>query len=345
MHFGKSLGERLQKVPKWSNTLLLTGTLGAGKTTLLQGVLAGLDIHDSATSPTFSFVREYTTGQKTILHIDLYRLSEKNVSDGGAFFLEQIAEYDPEQTLFLVEWANLLPDAAPAYFGENAIALDITGTAADERTCEIVFENNKRIPLSQVGKLMTEFATPVHVQQHIQAVTTVAVTIAEALLQAGRAIDPELVHGAALCHDLVRYVDFPNFDDLAHYQEEITEQKLETWKRLHQKYKESNHGDVAAEILRERGWSATARIVAAHMTGEIFRTELFSLEEKVVYYADKRVLHDTIVSLAQRFADGRKRYGYEINTELEEKVFALEKELFEPLAISPDDITNSLLQK
>jgi HD superfamily phosphodiesterase len=185
---------------------------------------------------------------------------------------------------------------------------------------------------------MDEFCTPVHVRRHIEKVTSVAHNLAKQLFQKGVFLDTELVKNAALCHDLVRYVDFPGFDDLSHYEEEIGSEKLTLWQQVHQKYSKLHHGDAIADILRKRGYDITADVAASHMTPEIFRKKPFSWEEKIVYYADKRVLHDTIVPLDYRFEDGRKRYGHNPNSDLEARVFSLQEEIFSHLDITPDDI-------
>jgi hypothetical protein len=66
-------------------------------------------------------------------------------------------------------------------------------------------------------------------------------------------------------------------------------------------------------------------------------------EEEVVNYADKRVQHDRIVSLRERFADLKERYGksqssFERLDDLEKATFELEKKIFSILEIEPADL-------
>lgn len=49
--------------------------MGTGKTTFVQGLVAGLGATERAVSPTFTIMREYTTGKFPVLHADLYRCS------------------------------------------------------------------------------------------------------------------------------------------------------------------------------------------------------------------------------------------------------------------------------
>ncbi len=53
------------------------GNLGAGKTTFIRAVCKQLDVKENVSSPTFSIINQYTTGNnKNIFHIDLYRVRD-----------------------------------------------------------------------------------------------------------------------------------------------------------------------------------------------------------------------------------------------------------------------------
>ncbi len=336
---GAYLSHTLGLRPEWGRIVLLSGELGSGKTRFVQGILKEFGIQTAGKSPTFTFFREHTSQDHKVLHADLYRLGEAGAEQQRESLREMLEHYFSEGYILLIEWPELL-GKENFWDSENRVEVSLAhGKHEEERVLKTVFHNSGSISEGSVHALMEEYCTPVHVRKHIEAVTKVAVQISEALFQKGVLMDLNLVKCSALCHDLVRYVDFPNFENLSHYQEEITEEKLRTWKDLHQKYKKIHHADAIADILRERGFDATAKVVEAHNTSQIFRKEPFSWPEKVVYYADKRALHDTIVSLKERFADGRKRYSYEASPELENKVFVLEKEIFEYLDIEPEDIS------
>jgi len=52
----------------------LEGDLGTGKTTLVQAMCRGVGIREDVTSPTFALVNEYQVDDRTVFHLDLYRL-------------------------------------------------------------------------------------------------------------------------------------------------------------------------------------------------------------------------------------------------------------------------------
>lgn len=339
--FGKYLGKRVQMRPEWGSIVLLSGELGSGKTTLAKGFFEALGIENSGVkSPTFSYFQEYSSEREKVIHADLYRLGEDEPSVGAETAIEEILEYVESGHIVFIEWAHYLsPEQRETILKNNIIEIDIQHhTAENERHISIDFYNHHSINEEETRVLMEEYQTPVHVRWHIEKVTYVATTLAQKLCSAGVPIDINLVKNGALCHDLVRYVDFPNFDDTSHYQEEVTSEKIEYWKQVKAEYADMHHGAAIGKILRERGYDATAELCEAHMTKAIFREKPFSWEEKLVYYADKRALHENIVSLQKRFADGRKRYGHNFNEDLERRVFAMEQEIFEHIDIAPDDL-------
>ena len=81
------------------------GSLGAGKTTIIKKIIENLGIKEVVTSPTFNIVRNYNNENLDVYHVDLYRISsihEFNDLDLPLF---------KEDTLFFIEWSDLLPSA------------------------------------------------------------------------------------------------------------------------------------------------------------------------------------------------------------------------------------------
>ena len=81
------------------------GSLGAGKTTIIKKIIENLGIKEVVTSPTFNIVRNYSNENLDVYHVDLYRISsihEFNDLDLPLF---------KEDTLFFIEWSDLLPSA------------------------------------------------------------------------------------------------------------------------------------------------------------------------------------------------------------------------------------------
>ena len=90
--------------------LWLTGDLGSGKTTLTGEILRqlGLDARIPVTSPTFTYINEYSLKDKNgsqhwYAHLDLYRL-------GDDASLEELGLADSRDFRgYFVEWPEVLP--------------------------------------------------------------------------------------------------------------------------------------------------------------------------------------------------------------------------------------------
>lgn len=102
-----------------------------------------------------------------------------------------------------------------------------------------------------------------------------------------------------------------------------------------------NHAECGARILAELGYPEVAQIVREHVYLDLSLWDERTMREaEVVNYADKRVLHDRVVTLEVRFADIQERYGRtpearaRIQT-TETRARALEQKIFDPLAITP----------
>jgi putative nucleotidyltransferase with HDIG domain len=73
------------------------------------------------------------------------------------------------------------------------------------------------------------------------------------------------------------------------------------------------HAEKGREICMNLGFPAVAEIVAEHVLLKEFSVERYAqgifFAKEIVYYADKRVRHDTVVSLDARLAYIMERYG------------------------------------
>ena len=107
------LGSTLTKKFPDISILLLNGPLGAGKTTLVKGIAKSLKIKEPITSPTFPLSQHYPLGSPPLIHLDLYRIEEKNAAN--EFFLQEEEESKAMGALMVVEWPERLslpmPDA------------------------------------------------------------------------------------------------------------------------------------------------------------------------------------------------------------------------------------------
>lgn len=150
-----------------------------------------------------------------------------------------------------------------------------------------------------------------NVVRHSLQVNKIAMFLGKKMNENGENIDLELLDRASLLHDL---------------------DKIESLEK-------GNHGIIGEKKLKERGWHEIAGIVRKHVLDQIL-VGLNSLEEKIVFYADKRVKHTEIVSLKERLQYIHERYGkankqlQEKGKEIEEKLIELEKEILRKAKVS-----------
>jgi N-acetylmuramate 1-kinase len=99
--------------------ITLSGDLGAGKTTFARALIRHLagDETIEVPSPTFTLTQSYALPQFTLLHADLYRLSDAAELD------ELGIDGDSEATVTLIEWPERAAGALPADRLDIALAL------------------------------------------------------------------------------------------------------------------------------------------------------------------------------------------------------------------------------
>ena len=113
---------------KFPNMVIcLEGDLGSGKTIFTKGFASGLGIEETITSPTFNIIKEYTSGEMDLYHMDVYRLGE-NKDDIG------IEEYFTKGGVTIIEWSDMIRDILP----EERLDIRIKNLEDDEDTRVIV---------------------------------------------------------------------------------------------------------------------------------------------------------------------------------------------------------------
>lgn len=127
----RAWGRRLAKILRSGDVVALIGNLGAGKTTLTQGIAAGWGYRGETTSPTFALANEYRSKKGPLYHLDLYRLTPKELT---AFPLE---EYFTEGVC-LIEWADRVSKRWPKE------TLELRLTSPDPNTRGVAFHKPSR---------------------------------------------------------------------------------------------------------------------------------------------------------------------------------------------------------
>ncbi len=156
-----------------------------------------------------------------------------------------------------------------------------------------------------------------NIREHSFRVMQVADLLGRALAEAGFALHLPLISTGALLHDIGKTACLGTANNHAHY---------------------------GAGILASLGYPELAQVVREHVRLEDGVSDPRPLREaEIVNYADKRVLHDRVVSLAERFADLEVRYGRTPEALVRIAAMAaqtrsLEAKLFAPLDLHPSDL-------
>lgn len=197
--------------------------------------------------------------------------------------------------------------------------------------------------------LLKEYHVPSRIVRHSLAVAKLAVFLAERLNEKGIAIDIDLVERACLLHDLARVRDFRECD-YGNLKQTVTDQDKAKWRQIRTRYKASCHEDVAYDLLKEK-YPAIASTIKKHRYEAVLdeKDRPSTWEEKLVYYADKRVKHDRIVTLKERLEDAHHRNAHLRQTQSQNKIdtakvdrliFELEQEIFTEIGLDPIEFTD-----
>lgn len=194
----------------------------------------------------------------------------------------------------------------------------------------------------QIMELWDKFKVPNNVRDHMRMVTKVAVFIAEKFKENGIDVNIDLIEKASLLHDLIKVCNFKTFDHTGYREEPPTKEELLMWTEIKGRYGSMHHADAGCEVLKER-YPELANTVRLHNYALIGKEDgPKSWEDKIVNYADKRVTHDKVVTIAQRHADAIKRYRDDqmivIENENYKKLQELEDEIFSEIGTRPEDL-------
>jgi len=170
--------------------------------------------------------------------------------------------------------------------------------------------------------LMEQYHMLPNIKDHSIVVTEVAGVITNGLIAAGYDLSLETVIAGALLHDIGKTACLDNDDD---------------------------HAARGLEICLAHNLKTIADIVAEHVILKNYAPQNGFAEKEIVYYADKRVNHDKVVSLEERLAYILERYGMnnEVRCRAIKRNYArcqdLEKRMFSFLTFDPADISELLI--
>jgi uncharacterized protein len=171
-------------------------------------------------------------------------------------------------------------------------------------------------------ELMEQYHMLPNIKDHSIVVAGVAGIITNGLIAAGHDLSFDTVIAGSLLHDIGKTACLANDDD---------------------------HAAKGLEICLTHKFETIAEIVAEHVILKNYTPENGFAEKEIVYYADKRVNHDQVVTLEERLAYILERYGMnnEIRCRAIRRNYArcqdLEKRMFSFLAFEPADIPELLI--
>ena len=123
----RQLAENIESEKFPGMVICLNGELGSGKTLFVKGFANSLGINETITSPTFSLIKEYNSGEMPLYHMDVYRIEE---ADGTIGF----SDYFNSDAVSIIEWADMISDELPKE------RLDIDFKVIDENTRVLILK-------------------------------------------------------------------------------------------------------------------------------------------------------------------------------------------------------------
>ena len=169
--------------------------------------------------------------------------------------------------------------------------------------------------IQQCLEFMGRYGMLDNIKAHSIVVATAARLIAQGLREANIDISVATVTAGALLHDIGKTASLNSGQD---------------------------HSEIGKQICLKHQLYEITPIVAEHVRLNDYTLNGKFSEKEIVYYADKRVKHDQVVSLSERLADILERYGKDHN-ELRRAIKAnfdlcrrIQEKLFSKLPFSPE---------
>lgn len=182
-----------------------------------------------------------------------------------------------------VDSEGLCPPEKPGVGDDEKADREQGGDDADIKTCReeicvmpdgIGVRPEELLDAAEISRLYQKYQTPQQVIRHMRKVAEVADRLMDGMKMCGSRVR---VMKACLLHDLCRA--------------------------------EKEHARVSAEAIRKEGYPAIAALVAGHHEAAYSEREAQGplTEAEILFYADKRVQEDVLVSVEERFRESRKK--------------------------------------
>lgn len=160
-----------------------------------------------------------------------------------------------------------------------------------------------------------------HIVRHSLQVRRVAMFLTGELRPLGICLHRDLIRAAALLHDITKTRSFASGE---------------------------NHALSGAQLLNDLGCSETGQLVRQHVRLDVYGDGASIDEAAIINYADKRVLHEDIVSLERRMSYIMDRYAKKSSDIarirwLWKQSEAVESEIFAQLDVGPEDLPRLIL--
>ncbi|MFH1391640.1 MAG: HDIG domain-containing metalloprotein [Candidatus Diapherotrites archaeon] len=176
--------------------------------------------------------------------------------------------------------------------------------------------------MEECESLIQEYKVPDHIKAHTVVVRKIANFLAKKIFENGKEINLDLVDKGALLHDVMKMYCIEN---------------------------NCRHTEKVAEVLIQKGYPEFGKVLERHGLDEVNKFDENTLiETKIIWYSDKRVNHDKLVSLIARYIYLKNKYGSLNDGKMkqilstEENAKKTEKEIFELAGLKRDILEDDL---
>jgi len=170
-------------------------------------------------------------------------------------------------------------------------------------------------------RLQREMGMLKNIVVHCQQVCRVALTLVNNADGLSSHMDLDLIMAAALLHDITKTRSFKTKED---------------------------HAQTGEQYLKQRGYPEVGQIVGQHVKLSTYENNGLPNAAEIINYADKRVLHDQVVSLDRRMQYIVDRYGTDQERKkriqwLWQQSKLLEDRLFRHISFKPNELEINIL--